>query len=278
MLAPSVSTMTTLSLPFSVLVRPSVKGSLLETTRQPQAVPSGTLVLPVGSMASMASRIACLARDRGHVLQRRDRAGRAGEVRTVAGTGIGRAVGLDAEIFAHVRLARGRRCVRPVRPPVVAVAEAVAVEVVSSSSWSRSRQRCLASSGANIGTNRVAGLLLSASCRCCCRAPDAPRRSPATWRTGWWCRYSPGGPVAFRHVPLLAYRVQMYSLRVRDFLAAGFRSHVRIEAEAGQRLVFADRPSRRRACTRRRRPSRQTGRRDGCRLSVCVIFDQSKFS
>ena len=52
--------MTTLSLPFSLLVRPSVKGSLLETTRQPQAVPSGTLVLPVGSMASMASVIACL--------------------------------------------------------------------------------------------------------------------------------------------------------------------------------------------------------------------------
>jgi len=46
--------MSILSLPFSVFGRPSVKGSLLDTVRQPQASPSGTLVLPVGAIAAMA--------------------------------------------------------------------------------------------------------------------------------------------------------------------------------------------------------------------------------
>ena len=50
--------MTTLSLPLSVSGRPSVKGSPLDTVRQPQAVPSGTLVLPLGAIRSIAALIA----------------------------------------------------------------------------------------------------------------------------------------------------------------------------------------------------------------------------
>ena len=60
MFAPSVSTMTTLSLPFSLSGRPSVKGSACDSTRQPQAMPSGTLVAPVGDISSIAALIAVL--------------------------------------------------------------------------------------------------------------------------------------------------------------------------------------------------------------------------
>jgi hypothetical protein len=56
--SPSVSTMTTLSLPRSVSGRPSVNGSVLDTVRQPQAMPSGTLVLPLGCIRSIAALIA----------------------------------------------------------------------------------------------------------------------------------------------------------------------------------------------------------------------------
>ena len=60
MLAPSVSTITTLSLPFSNSGRPSVYGAACESTRQPQAMPSGTLVLPVGCISSIAASMAIL--------------------------------------------------------------------------------------------------------------------------------------------------------------------------------------------------------------------------
>ena len=72
MLAPSVSTMTTLSLPFSDSGRPSVKGAPLETVRQPQAVPSGTLVLPLAAIGSIAVLIVGEPLG-GHVGQRGDR-------------------------------------------------------------------------------------------------------------------------------------------------------------------------------------------------------------